>query len=133
MNTLGRLLVSRLGGLGARVLAVDTDTAKLEGLEPEGPEAGAVSTLVGDLTLRPVFEEADAHRAALVISTVQIEDVNSLLTFRCRRAGVPVSVHAFDPSLAEELLEIGASHLMVSKHDGIRQVEQALERLGVLA
>lgn len=124
MNTLGRLLVSRFTALGARVVAVDTDAAKLEGL--------GVETLVGDMTLSSVFGEAGAAEAALVVSTLQIEDVNSLLTFRCRRAGVPVSVHAFDPSLAEELLEIGATHLMISKHDGIRQVEEALHRVGVL-
>ena len=73
-----------------------------------------------------------AEHAALVVTALQIEDTNSLLTFRCERAGVPISVHAFDASLSEELLEIGADHLMVSQHDGIRAVENGLRGLGVL-
>ena len=72
------------------------------------------------------------ERARLVIATPQIEDVNALIAYRCNRAGVPVSVHAFDPSMMDELLEIGADHLMVPKLDGIRLVEQELHRLGVI-
>ena len=124
MNTLGRLLVDRLRDRGVDVLAVDTRATRLEGLPVEG--------MVGDMTLREVFEASGAPDAALVVTTLQIEDVNSLLTFRCERAGVPISVHAFDPSLAEELLEIGADHLMISKHDGIGAVERALHQMGVL-
>jgi hypothetical protein len=70
--------------------------------------------------------------ARLVVSALQIEDVNALLAYRCSRLGVPVSIHAFDPSLAHELLEIGADHLMISKHDGIRQMAEAFRRLGVI-
>ena len=124
MNTLGKMLVSRFRELGEEVLAVDTDTRKLEGLPAR--------TLSGDVTQPSVFEEAGVERALLVVSTLQIEDVNSLVAFRCRRLGVPVSIHAFDPSLIDELLEIGADHLMVSKHDGIRLVEDGLRRLGVI-
>lgn len=124
MNTLGRLLVERFTELGERVLAVDTDPRKLEGV--------ATLTLAGDVTLASVFEEAGIPHAKLVASALQIEDVNSLVTYRCRQMDVPVSVHAFDPSLIDELLEIGADHLMVSKHDGIRLVEDGFRRLGVI-
>jgi len=124
MNTLGRMLVERFGALGEEVLAIDTDARKLEGLP--------VMTLTGDVTLASVFDEAQIRRARLVASTLQIEDVNSLVAFRCERLGVPVSIHAFDPSLIDELVEIGADHLMVSKLDGIRAVEDGLRRLGVL-
>lgn len=124
MNTLGRMLVERFRELGEEVLAVDTDTRKLEGL--------AARTVTGDVTQASVFEEAGVERALLVVSALQIEDVNSLVAFRCARLGVPVSIHAFDPSLIDELLEIGADHLMVSKHDGIRLVEDGLRRLGVI-
>lgn len=124
MNTLGRLLVDRFTGLGERVLAVDTDPRKLEDV--------SVMTLAGDVTLASVFEEAGIPRAKLVASALQIEDVNSLVTYRCNRMDVPVSVHAFDPSLIDELLEIGADHLMVSKHDGIQRVEDGFRRLGVI-
>lgn len=124
MNTLGRMLVGRFHELGEDVLVVDTDTRKLEGLPAR--------TLTGDVTQASVFEEAGVERALLVVSALQIEDVNSLVAFRCERLGVPVSIHAFDPSLIDELLEIGADHLMVSKHDGIRLVEDGLRRLGVI-
>lgn len=124
MNTLGRLLVRRFAERGEDVLAVDTDPAKLEGLPGR--------TLTGDATRAGVLEEAGYRRALLVISALQIEDVNALLAYRCRQADVPVSIHAFDPSLIDELLEIGADHLMVSKHDGIRMVEDAFRRLGVM-
>lgn len=124
MNTLGRILVERFTGLGERVLAIDTDPHKLEG--------AACSTLAGDVTLPSVFAEAGIPHAKLVASTLQIEDVNSLVAFRCNRLGVPVSIHAFDPSLIDELLEMGADHLMVSKHDGIRSVEDGFRRLGVI-
>jgi Kef-type K+ transport system membrane component KefB len=124
MNTLGRMLVSRFGERGEDVLAIDTDASKLTDVRAR--------ILVGDVTIGAVIEEAGIPRAKLVVSTLQIEDVNSLLAYRCARLAVPVSIHAFDPTLADELLEIGADHLMVSKHDGIRMVEAAFRRLGVL-
>ena len=43
-----------------------------------------------------------------------------------------MSVHAFDPALEEELLRIGADHVIVSKVAGIRLVDRELRRLGVL-
>ena len=123
MNTLGRLLVRRFVELGEDVLAVDTDPEKLEGLPAE--------VMAGNVDHGVMLEEAGIPRAKLVVSALQIEDVNSMLAYRCRRLGVPVSIHAFDPSLADELLEIGADHLMISKHDGIRHMAAALRRLGV--
>ncbi|HUH13645.1 MAG TPA: cation:proton antiporter, partial [Longimicrobiales bacterium] len=126
MNTLGRILAQRFAAVGERVLAVDTDTDKLADL-PAGTEV-----LFGSVDHPGVFHEAGIEHAKLVVSTLQIEDVNSLLAYRCARLGVPVSVHAFDPSLAHELLEIGADHLMISKHDGIRHMAEQLQRLGVM-
>lgn len=124
MNTLGRDLVGRFAALGEEVVAVDTDPAKLEGLDAR--------SVTGDLTHPAVFEKAGAPRAALVVSALQIEEANRLVTFRCTRLGVPVAIHAFDPSGVEELLELGADHLMVSKLDGIGRVEDALVELGVI-
>lgn len=124
MNTLGRRLVERFAGLGETVLAIDTDAIKLE--------ATPVRTLAGDVTRSAVFEEAGIPQASLVVSALQIEDVNSLVAYRCDRLGVPVSIHAFDPSMIDELLEIGADHLMVSSHDGLRSVEEGLRRLGAM-
>ncbi|MEX0890941.1 MAG: NAD-binding protein, partial [Gemmatimonadota bacterium] len=124
MNTLGRTLVERFAALGERVVAVDTDATKLADLPAE--------TLVGSVDSPALLREADVQRARLVVSALQIEEANSMLTYRCGQLGVPVSIHAFDPTLVPELRELGARHLMVSKHDGIRQMAAAFRRLGVI-
>jgi Kef-type K+ transport system membrane component KefB len=122
MNTLGRLLVERLTAHGEHVLAVDTDPVKLRGIPGE--------KLLGSIASETVLAEADVARARLVVSALRIEDVNSLLAHRCRELGVPVSVHAFDPYLADELTELGVDHLMLSKLEGVRQMEAEFRRLG---
>lgn len=124
MNTLGRSLVRRLSERGEAVVAIDNDHRKLRGLP-----AVAIAGTVDDPA---VLEHADVERAKLVVSALQIEDVNSMLVYRCAQLGVPISVHAHDPSFAHELLELGADHLMVSKLDGIAPMEQELRRLGVV-
>ena len=123
MNTLGQSVVRRMAARGERVVAVDTDPAKLARLP--------ALTVFGNADHPAVLDEAGVAHAKLVVAAPQIEDSNALLAYRCRRMGVPASVHAFDPSLEDELLEIGADHLMISKLDGIRLVEQELHRLGV--
>ena len=124
MNTLGRDIVQRLAARGEHIVAVDTDRRKLAGL-PAVVLAGTVSD-------PSVLEYAGLQRAKLVVSALQIEDVNSMLVYRCAELGIPVSVHAHDPTLAHELLELGADHLMVSKLDGIPLMEAELRLLGVL-
>jgi len=126
MNTLGREVVRRLHEHGDVVVAVDTDAGKLTGLPP------GVRTLQGDLTHPAVLEESGLARAALLVSALRIEDANALLTYRCRSMGVPVSVHAFEPAHVEELLDLGADHLMISKLDGIGPMEAAVRRSGVM-
>jgi Kef-type K+ transport system membrane component KefB len=124
MNTLGRRLVRDFLGRGERVLAIDVDDAKLRGL----PSA----TLQGNTEHPSVLEHANLSEAKLLVSALQIEDANNLLAYRAREAGVPSSIHAFDPGLADELRENGATHLMISKYDGIRHVAAALRRAGVI-
>jgi Kef-type K+ transport system membrane component KefB len=124
MNTLGRRLVHALAERGEEVLAIDTDPVKLANLPAE--------TLTGNAEHAGVLEEADLATAKLLVSSLQIEDANNLLAFRAREAGVPASIHAFDPSLVEELKLLGAKHLMISKHDGIRQVAAALRTAGFI-
>ena len=125
MNSLGRRIVQGLVERGESVLAVDTDPDKLRGL-PCG------ATLVGNTEHPAVLEKANLHDARLLVSALNIEDANNLLAYQARRAGVPSSIHAFDPTLAGELREYGATHLMISKHDGIRQVAEALRDEGVI-
>jgi Kef-type K+ transport system membrane component KefB len=125
MNTLGRELVKRLAARGETVVAVDTDPAKLEGLPAE--------TVFGSAENPVALVEAGAPGAALLVSALRIEDTNALLIYRCRRWGIPVSVHAFEPHLAEELLEMGADHVIVSKLDGAGVLEAEIRKRGGIA
>lgn len=124
MNALGRELVQGFVDQGHRVLAVDTDREKLKGLPCE--------TLHGSTDEPEILREADLPRARLAVSALQIEDSNLLLTHRCVELGVPVSVHAFDPSLVHEFLRMGADHVMVPKLDGIQVMENTLYARGLL-
>jgi Kef-type K+ transport system membrane component KefB len=124
MNSLGRRIAEGLTERGERVLVIDTDLRKLVTLSCE--------YLVGNAESLGVLEEANLPGAKLVVSTLRIEDANNLVTYWAGRYGVPASVHAFDPSLADELLQLGAAHLMVSKHEGIRQMASALRTQGVI-
>jgi Kef-type K+ transport system membrane component KefB len=124
MNTLGRRLVHEFLRRGESVLAIDVDAAKLRVLP--------CATLQGNTEHPSVLEHANLSEAKLLVSALQIEDANNLLAYRAREAGVPSSIHAFDPALVDELRENGATHLMVSKYDGIRQVAAAMQKAGVI-
>lgn len=124
MNTLGRTLVHRLCERGEQVVAVDSDPLKLAGLPAR--------TVFGNADSVAVLRHAGVERARLVVAAPQIEEANALIAYRCHLMRVPVSVHAFDPSMMDELLEIGADHLMVPKLDGVPLVERELRRLGVM-
>ncbi|MFW6079613.1 MAG: cation:proton antiporter [Gemmatimonadota bacterium] len=124
MNALGRRVVHGLHRRGETVLAVDIDPAKLDGL----PSA----TLQGNVEHHSVLMAAGLPRAKLLVSALQIEDANHLLAYRTRHYGVPSSIHAFDTSLVDELTDLGASHLIVSKRDGIRQVADEIRAEGLL-
>jgi hypothetical protein len=124
MNTLGRQAVERFARRGERVIAVDVDPGQLVDLPAE--------TVFGSADHPAVLHRAGVARAKLVVVATRLEDTNALLAYRCNRMGVPVSVHAFDPALEEELLDIGADHVMISKLDGIRLVAGELRRLGIV-
>jgi Kef-type K+ transport system membrane component KefB len=124
MNTLGRLTVERFAARGERVIAVDADPYQLRRLPAE--------TVFGNADHPAVLRRAGVDRAKLVVVTTRLEDTNALLAYRCRELGVPVSVHAFDPALEEELLDIGADHVILSKLDGIRLVDRELRHLDVI-
>jgi Kef-type K+ transport system membrane component KefB len=124
MNSLGRGLVEALAARGDRVLAVDSDPFKLRDLDAD--------TLQGNLDHWSVLEAAGVPRARLVVSALRIEDTNSLLAYRCRALGVPVSIHAFDASVRPDLEALGVDHLMDSKREGARRLRDALSELGIL-
>ena len=125
MNALGRRLVEALAAAGERMVAVDTDPGKMADLP--------VRTVVGSSDSRSVLEEAGLERARLAVSSLQIEQANLLLAYRCREAGVPVAIHAFDPSLDEELVELGVDFLLSPKSEGARRLIEELRAAGVPA
>lgn len=125
MNALGRGLVRRLAAEGQRILAIDTDPAKLERLPCE--------TMIGNADYAAVLHDADLAQARLAISTLQIEDTNILLAFRCREAGIPCAIHAFDLSILEELLALDVQFLLTPKIDALVQQREVLKQEGVLA
>jgi Kef-type K+ transport system membrane component KefB len=124
MNTLGRDLVRRLVERGEDVLAVDTDPVKLEGLPGK--------SLLGSVGYLSVLEEAGFEKAKLLVSALQIEETNDLLAYRCKSVGVPCAIHVVDLSLVDNLLELEAEYLMVSKVDGVKAQLRTLKEMGVL-
>jgi len=114
MNALGREIVKQMTARGETVLAIDTDPRKLDGL-------GEAVTLIGSVEYESVVEEIGLRRARLVISALQIEDTNHLLAYRCRSAGVPCAIHAFDVSVVDDLLELDTSYMFMPAVDGVRE------------
>jgi Kef-type K+ transport system membrane component KefB len=124
MNHMGRRIAEELRERGETVLAIDTDPRKLQGLDSR--------TLLGNAEYPAVLEEAGLAHARLLVSALQIEATNNLLTYRARDAGVPVAVHAFDQSVLHGLERLGADHLIRSKNLGIRRIAERLREMGVL-
>ena len=125
MNGLGREIVKQLLLRGETVLAIDTDPNKLEGLAP-------ADTVIGSVEYESVVEEIGLPRARLVVSALQIEDVNHLLAYRCRAHGVRCAIHAFDVSVVEDLLELDTSYLLMPTVDVVVEQRAMMEREGVL-
>jgi Kef-type K+ transport system membrane component KefB len=114
MNALGREMVKQLSDRGETVLAIDTDPRKLEGLN-------CAETLIGSVEYESAVEEIGLGRARLVISALQIEDTNHLLAYRCRSAGVPCAIHAFDISVVEDLLDLDTAYMFMPAFDAVRE------------
>ncbi|MFP4157302.1 MAG: cation:proton antiporter [Opitutales bacterium] len=121
MNRLGVEIVLGLVQRGEQVLAVDTDPAKLLGLD-------GAEILIGNVEYETVIEEIDLREAKLVVSALQIEDANHLLAYRCRKLGVPCAIHAFDVSVVEDLLDLDTNYLMMPSIDGLIEQREILER-----
>jgi len=125
MNALGRDIVKRLVERGQSVLAIDTDPAKLAGLD--GADA-----LIGNVEYESVVEEIGLREAKLVVSALQIEDTNHLLAYRCRAAGVPCAIHAFDLSVIDDLIDLGTDYLLMPALDGVRVQRELMKRENLL-
>jgi len=125
MNALGRDIVTRLVARGQSVLAIDTDPAKLVGLD-------GADTLIGNVEYESVVEEIGLRQAKLVVSALQIEDTNHLLAYRCRAAGVPCAIHAFDLSVIDDLIDLGTDYLLMPALDGVRAQRELMKRENLL-
>lgn len=126
MNALGREIVKQLTLRSERVLAIDTDPKKLEGL-------GGADTLIGNVEYQSVVEEVGLREAKLVVSALQIEDTNHLLAYRCRSASVPCAIHAFDVSVVDDLLDLDTTYLMMPAADGIVQQRDLMKKEGIFS
>ncbi len=124
MNALGRAIVKGLVAKGNEVLAVDTDPRKLTGLDCE--------IEIGNVEYESVVDEIGLRQARLVVSALQIEDANNLLAYRCRLAGVPCAIHAFDVSVVDDLVDLGTDFMIMPSVDGVIEQRQVLEKEGIL-
>lgn len=123
MNSLGREIVRFLHDQGEPVIAVDTDPVKLSGLPCGG--------VLGNAEYMSVLEEAGIHNATLLVSALQIEDVNRLLAYRASRFGIPSVIHAYDQSVERELEGLGVAHLLNSRAAGVDRMIQVLQEEGI--
>lgn len=121
MNSMGRYLAEHLHERGETVLSIDTDARKLRDLPGH--------TLAGSTDYPSVLDEAALPQAKMLISALHIEDSNNLLAYRCQRAGVPVAIHAFHPSVAAELIELGVDYLIDPKVSWVEWVTAELNKL----
>ena len=124
MNALGRAIVKHLTLRGAHVLAIDTDPRKLDGLGP-------ADTVIGNVEYQSVVEEIGLRDAQLVVSALQIEDVNHLLAYRCRSAGVRCAIHAFDLSVVDDLIDLDTAYLLMPAIDGVVEQRNLMQQEGI--
>lgn len=122
MNSLGRRLARELHGMGEMVLALDTDPRKLEGLP--------CRTMLGNAEHLSVLVDAGLERARLLVSAVHIEDTNTLLAYRARSRGIPVSVYLGDGGVVRELEALGVDHIMAVRDVGAERLLAAVQRRG---
>jgi hypothetical protein len=125
MNALGRRLAADLHERGHTVLAIDTDTRKLQGLP--------CRTMQGNIEYPMVMDEAAVPQAKLLISALQIEDTNNLLAYHGRRLGIPTAIHAFDRSVLADLKSLGVNCIIEPKVVGSVQLATDLQASGVIA
>lgn len=121
MNAMGRRIATQLHEQGELVLAVDSDARKLANLP--------CRTLVGNMDYPSVADEAFLSQAKLAVSTLHIENSNNLLAYRCRLAGVPAAIHAFDASVISDLELLGVDYLIDPKKSWVKGAAAAIAGL----
>ncbi len=124
MNDLGRRIARTLHERGERVTAVDTDLRKLEDLP--------CRTLAGDIDYESTLEDVGLARAKLAVSALRIEATNKLFAYRCRAAGVPVVVYAFDREMVAQLRKVHADLVLDARLESGHALVAELGRLGAV-
>lgn len=124
MNALGVFIVRELHERGIPVVAIDTDPKKLADL--------SVPTVIGNSEYPSVLDEAGFEHAALLVSALRIEDANRLMAYRCRAAGIPCAIHAFDAEMAQDLRKLDVEFLIDSREEGLIRVAEVIGETGVL-
>lgn len=114
MNPLSEYLLEGLARRGHRLVAVDTDHRKLQGLD--------CATVLGNVEDSGMLDELHLADAKLVISALRIEDTNKLLAYRSKQLGTACAIHAFDQSVVEDLERLGVDYLIDSKASGRSRV-----------
>lgn len=124
MNTLGKLLVTRMMENGCQVTAVDTDPHKLESFE--------CRTIVGSTDYQETLEDINLTETHLVISALRIEEANELIAYWCKRKGVPCCIHGVDMNNLDTLLDQKVNYLILPKVDGIKQQVEEIRKEGLI-
>jgi Kef-type K+ transport system membrane component KefB len=124
MTTLAELLAEALSKRDEAFVIVDERLERVESL--------SYDTVLGNASYEPVLEEAGIARARLLISTIEDEELNSLLVYRCHQHGVACSMHGYDRSILHELRVEGADHLIESTRAERDAVLEALRGAGAL-
>ncbi len=124
MNSLGRKIAKALTERGERVVAIDTDTRKLAGLD--------CTRMIGSAEYLDVLLDAGLPTAKLLVSALRIEEANDLLAYRARQYGVPCCIQAVDFSLVDNLLDLDTDYLMLPKVDGVKLQVKYLKKTGIL-
>ncbi|MGH9339471.1 MAG: cation:proton antiporter [Acidobacteriota bacterium] len=123
LNAMGRKIVQGLRERGEKILVIDTDVHKLRMVSG--------STRLGNVDYLSVIEEAFLPTARLAVSTLRIEDTNSLFAYRCNLLGVPVAIHTFDRSATETLKDVKIQYLIDSKKIGATEMLHEIRQMGV--
>lgn len=122
MNSMGRAIAKSLVDRGEKVLAIDTDPQKFEGLP--------VEKRLGDISYEDTLAEASLSTAKIAISALKIDEANRMFAHRCNTLGIPVAIHGFDRSVLGGLEKLKPAFVLNSKAAADEQLRKLLADCG---
>ncbi len=122
LNTMGRYIIDQLIEKDYKVVAIDTDRDRLANLPP------GVIGIHGDALQKSVLHTASFSRARLLVSALYTEENNDLLAHRCKLAGIPCAIHAFDDSIRTDLQDLDTNYIMPSVEKGTQAMITELKK-----